>query len=144
MIGGWNGYQAMYRLHDERERYPAFRIPLMCVPASIDNNLPGSELAIGADTALNVIVEAIDRIKQSAAATRRSFVVETMGRYCGYLALMGGLAGGSGSGSTCMKRASRWLSSTVTSSGCGGRSPAAGRCSWPYATSGPTRSTPPT
>ena len=95
MIGGWNGYQAMYRLHDERDRYPAFRIPLMCVPASIDNNLPGSELAIGADTALNVIVEAIDRIKQSAAATRRSFVVETMGRYCGYLALMGGLAGGS-------------------------------------------------
>ena len=95
MIGGWNGYQAAHLLHQERERYPSFRIPIVCVPASIDNNLPGSELAIGADTALNVIVEAIDRIKLSASATRRSFVVETMGRYCGYLALMGGLAGGS-------------------------------------------------
>jgi 6-phosphofructokinase 1 len=95
MIGGWNGYQAAYLLHNERERYPSFRIPIVCLPASIDNNLPGAELAIGADTALNVIVEAIDRIKLSASATRRSFVVETMGRYCGYLALMGGLAGGS-------------------------------------------------
>ncbi|MFT4216548.1 MAG: 6-phosphofructokinase [Micropruina sp.] len=94
VIGGWNAYQSAHLLHNERERYPAFRIPIVCVPASIDNNLPGSELAIGADTALNVIVEAIDRIKLSASATKRSYVVETMGRYCGYLALMGGLAGG--------------------------------------------------
>ncbi|MBP8919879.1 MAG: 6-phosphofructokinase [Micropruina sp.] len=95
VIGGWNAYQAAHLLHSERDRYPAFRMPIVCVPASIDNNLPGSELAIGADTALNVIVEAIDRIKLSASATTRSHVVETMGRYCGYLALMGGLAGGS-------------------------------------------------
>ena len=94
VIGGWNAYQAAYLLHNERERYPSFRIPIVCIPASIDNNLPGSELAIGADTALNVIVEAIDRMKLSASATKRSFVVETMGRYCGYLALMGGLAAG--------------------------------------------------
>ena len=66
----------------------------MCVPATIDNNLPGSELAIGADTSLNVITEAIDRIKMSGSAAKRAFVVETMGRYCGYLTLMGGLAGG--------------------------------------------------
>ena len=95
MIGGWNGYQSVHRLYSERDRYPAFRIPMICIPASIDNNLPGSELAIGADTALNVIVEAIDRIKLSGSATQRCFVVETMGRYCGYLALMAGLAGGS-------------------------------------------------
>ncbi len=95
MIGGWNGYQAAHLLFQERERYPAFRIPIVCVPASIDNNLPGSEIAVGTDTALNVIVEAIDRMKLSASATRRAFVVETMGRYCGYLALMGGLAAGS-------------------------------------------------
>ncbi|MFT4293961.1 MAG: 6-phosphofructokinase [Micropruina sp.] len=94
VIGGWNAYQAAHLLYNERDRYPAFRIPIVCVPASIDNNLPGSELAIGTDTALNVIVEAIDRIKLSASATKRSYVVETMGRYCGYLALMGGLAGG--------------------------------------------------
>ncbi|AKT50712.1 6-phosphofructokinase [Arsenicicoccus sp. oral taxon 190] len=94
VIGGWNAYVGAQTLWQERDRYPAFRIPMVCVPASIDNNLPGSELAVGADTALNAIVDALDRIKQSASARRRCFVVETMGRYCGYLALMGGLAGG--------------------------------------------------
>jgi 6-phosphofructokinase 1 len=69
-------------------------MPMICLPASIDNNLPGSDLSIGADTALNVIVEALDRIKRSAMAARRCFVVEVMGRHCGYLALMSGMAGG--------------------------------------------------
>lgn len=95
VIGGWNAYQSAYLLHTESDRYPAFRIPIVCVPASIDNNLPGSELAIGTDTALNIGVEVVDRVKQSAAASTRCFVIETMGRYCGYLALMTGLAGGS-------------------------------------------------
>jgi 6-phosphofructokinase 1 len=94
MIGGWNGYQAVELMHREKERYPACGLPIVCVPASIDNNLPGSELAIGADTALNVVTEAVDRIKMSGSAAKRAFVVETMGRYCGYLALMGALAGG--------------------------------------------------
>ena len=94
IIGGFNAYLGADIIRQEQERYPAFRVPMVCVPASIDNNLPGSELAIGADTALNVIVEAIDRLKLSGSASTRSFVVETMGRYCGYLAMMGGLAGG--------------------------------------------------
>jgi 6-phosphofructokinase 1 len=94
IIGGWTAYKAAYNLYCERERYPAFKLPIICLPASIDNNLPGSELSIGADTALNAIVEALDRIKQSAMAARRGFVVEVMGRNCGYLALMGGLASG--------------------------------------------------
>ncbi len=94
MIGGWNGYQAADLMHREKDRFPACGLPIVCVPASIDNNLPGSELAIGADTALNVITEAVDRIKMSGSAAKRAFVVETMGRYCGYLALMGALAGG--------------------------------------------------
>ncbi|MBA3019962.1 6-phosphofructokinase [Propionicimonas sp.] len=94
MIGGWNGYEAAHLMHAEAERFPACGLPIACLPASIDNNLPGSELAIGADTALNVITEAIDRIKMSGAASRRAFVVETMGRHCGYLALMSALAGG--------------------------------------------------
>jgi len=51
-------------------------------------------LSIGSDTALNNIVDAVDKIKQSAVATRRCFVVEVSGRYCGYLALMSGLASG--------------------------------------------------
>ncbi|RME45549.1 MAG: 6-phosphofructokinase [Chloroflexi bacterium] len=94
MIGGWAGYQAAYELFSRRETFPAFNIPIICLPASIDNDLPGSELSIGADTALNNIVEAVDKIKQSAVASRRCFVVEVMGRYCGYLALMSGLATG--------------------------------------------------
>jgi 6-phosphofructokinase 1 len=64
------------------------------VPASINNNLPGAELAIGADTALNTIVEALDKIKHSSDSTRRAFIVEVMGRCCGYLAMMSGLASG--------------------------------------------------
>jgi 6-phosphofructokinase 1 len=64
------------------------------LPATIDNDLPGSELSIGADTALNSIMEAVDKIKQSAVAYRRCYVVEVMGRYCGYLAFMSGLATG--------------------------------------------------
>ena len=94
MIGGWGGYEAAYQLLRERENFPAFNIPIICLPATIDNNLPGSELSVGADTALNSIVEAVDKIKQSAVATKRAFVVEVMGRYCGYLALMSGLATG--------------------------------------------------
>lgn len=94
MIGGWDGYQGAYELFNQRDNFPAFNIPIVCLPATIDNDVPGSELTIGADTALNSIVEAVDKIKQSAVASRRCFVVEVMGRYCGYLALMSGLATG--------------------------------------------------
>ncbi len=94
VIGGWSAYQSAYRLASERKNYPSFNIPIVCLPASIDNDLPGSELSIGADTALNNIVEAVDKIKQTAVAYRRCFVVEVMGRYCGYLALLSGLATG--------------------------------------------------
>ncbi len=94
MIGGWAGYESAMRLYQERGNFPAFNIPIICLPASINNNLPGAELSVGADTALNNIVEAVDKIKQSAVAARRCFVVEVMGRYCGYLALMSALATG--------------------------------------------------
>jgi len=94
IIGGWPAYEAAYTLFQERENFPSFNIPMVCLPASINNNLPGSEFSIGADTALNNIVEAVDKIKQSAVASRRVFVVEVMGHYCGYLALMSALATG--------------------------------------------------
>lgn len=94
IIGGWNAYEAVYTLYTERPNFPAYNIPMVCLPASINNNLPGSELSIGADTALNSIINAVDKIKQSAVATRRCFVVEVMGHWCGYLALMSGLATG--------------------------------------------------
>ncbi|MCP3994945.1 MAG: 6-phosphofructokinase [bacterium] len=94
MIGGWAGYLIANQLKQESEQYPELDIPVVCLPAAINNDLPGSELAIGADTALNNIVADVDKIKQSAVASGRCFVVEVMGRDCGYLALMSGLATG--------------------------------------------------
>jgi 6-phosphofructokinase 1 len=64
------------------------------VASTIDNDLAGSEITIGVDTALNIALEAIDRLRVTAASHRRAFLVEVMGRKCGYLALMAGIAGG--------------------------------------------------
>jgi 6-phosphofructokinase 1 len=64
------------------------------VASTIDNDLLGSEITIGVDTALNIALEAIDRLKTTASSHRRAFLVEVMGRDCGYLALMSGIAGG--------------------------------------------------
>ena len=94
IIGGWNGYEAAYQLVKARNTFPSFSIPIVCVPATINNNVPAAEFSIGADTALNSITQVVDKIKQSAVASSRVFVVEVMGRYCGYLALMSALATG--------------------------------------------------
>jgi 6-phosphofructokinase 1 len=68
--------------------------PVVCLPATINNDLPGTEMTLGADTALNTIVVNVDKVKESAVASHRVYVVEVMGRDCGYLALMSGLATG--------------------------------------------------
>lgn len=64
------------------------------VASTIDNDLYGSEMTIGVDTALNIALEAIDRLKTTASSHQRAFLIEVMGRDCGYLALMSGIAGG--------------------------------------------------
>lgn len=69
-------------------------IQVVAAPGTIDNDIPFTHMAIGVDTALNIILEAIDRIRDTASALERAFLVETMGRECGYLALMAGIAGG--------------------------------------------------
>ena len=94
VIGGWAGYQSVLALYAQRSTFPAFNIPIICLPASINNNLPGADLSVGADTALNSIAWAVDKIKQSAVASQRTFVVEVMGHYCGYLSLMSAMATG--------------------------------------------------
>ncbi|MFN2200709.1 MAG: 6-phosphofructokinase [Caldilineaceae bacterium] len=94
IVGGLTGYNAAECLLAERDNFPAFKIPIVCVPASINNNLPSADHSIGADTSLNSITDVVDKIKQSAVASNRCFVVEVMGRYCGYLALMSALATG--------------------------------------------------
>ena len=69
-------------------------VPVVGIASTIDNDLYGSEVTIGVDTALNIALEAIDRLKVTASSHHRAFLVEVMGRDCGYLALMAGLAGG--------------------------------------------------
>ncbi|XP_043960711.1 ATP-dependent 6-phosphofructokinase, platelet type isoform X6 [Gambusia affinis] len=95
VIGGFEALECLLQLRDARSTFEEFCIPMCMLPATISNNVPGTELSIGADTALNAIVETCDRIKQSASGTkRRVFIIETMGGYCGYLATVGGLAAG--------------------------------------------------
>ena len=64
------------------------------VPSTIDNDLYGNDVSIGCDTAINITLEAIDRLRTTASSHHRAFAVETMGRNCGYIALMAGIAGG--------------------------------------------------
>lgn len=95
IIGGFEAFTAVLQLAEHREKYPEFCIPMVVLPATISNNVPGTDFTLGADTALNEITEICDRIRQSAQGTkRRVFIIETMGGYCGYLATMAGLAGG--------------------------------------------------
>lgn len=82
--GSLRGAQSLYHLG----------FPVMGVPATIDNDIPGTLMSIGVDTALNTALEAIDRIKDTASAHNRAFVVEVMGRDSGYLALMAAMASG--------------------------------------------------
>ncbi|KAF7213621.1 transcript variant X1 [Nothobranchius furzeri] len=95
VIGGFEALLSLLELSAARGKYDEFCVPMVMVPATVSNNVPGSDLSIGADTALNAITTTCDRIKQSASGTkRRVFIIETMGGYCGYLATVGGLAAG--------------------------------------------------
>uniref|UniRef100_A0A0N5A958 ATP-dependent 6-phosphofructokinase n=1 Tax=Syphacia muris TaxID=451379 RepID=A0A0N5A958_9BILA len=95
LIGGFEAYNACLMLSRAREEYPALQIPMVVIPATISNNLPGTSISLGSDTALNEICRMIDKIKQSATGTkRRVFIVETMGGYCGYLATLAAMASG--------------------------------------------------
>ncbi|XP_071553505.1 ATP-dependent 6-phosphofructokinase isoform X5 [Temnothorax nylanderi] len=95
IIGGFEGYQTSLTFFKARDKYEEFRIPIAMIPATISNNVPGTEFSLGCDTASNEITEICDRIRQSAQGTkRRVFIIETMGGFCGYLATIAGLAGG--------------------------------------------------
>lgn len=68
--------------------------PVVGVPACIDNDVNGTDMSLGVDTALNTILEAIDKLRDTASSHQRAFVIETMGRESGYLAVMAGIIGG--------------------------------------------------
>ncbi|TEU19981.1 MAG: 6-phosphofructokinase [Anaerolineales bacterium] len=87
VIGGNGSLTGALALHQHG-------FPVVGVPATIDNDVPGTGMAVGVDTALNTVLGAIDRIRDTASSHQRAFLIEVMGRNCGYLALMGGVAGG--------------------------------------------------
>ncbi len=68
--------------------------PCICIPGTIDNDINGTDFTIGFDTALNTIIEAIDKIRDTATSHERTYIIEVMGRDAGDLALWAGLAGG--------------------------------------------------
>ncbi|KAG7114277.1 ATP-dependent 6-phosphofructokinase like protein [Verticillium longisporum] len=95
LIGGFEAFHAVAQLRKARDQYPSLCIPMCLLPATISNNVPGSEYSLGSDTCLNELVNYCDKIKQSASATRRRvFVVETQGGKSGYIATLAGLSVG--------------------------------------------------
>ncbi|KAL2002167.1 hypothetical protein VTN02DRAFT_522 [Thermoascus thermophilus] len=95
VVGGFEAFTAVSQLRRARDKYPAFRIPLIVLPATISNNVPGTEYSLGSDTCLNTLITFCDAIRQSASSSRRRvFVVETQGGQSGYIATTAGLAVG--------------------------------------------------
>lgn len=88
VIGGDGSYRGAYAL------YKNWGIPTVGIPGTIDNDLWGTDLTIGFDTAINIAVEAIDRIRDTATSHERLFIIEVMGRTSGFIALYSGVAGG--------------------------------------------------
>ena len=87
VIGGDGSLRGALALHNQG-------FPVVGVPGSIDNDIWGTDMSIGVDTALNTIIEALDRIRDTATSHQRAFLIEVMGRNSGYLALMCGILGG--------------------------------------------------
>jgi 6-phosphofructokinase 1 len=88
VIGGDGSFRGATRFSEE------FNIPFIGMPGTIDNDISGTDYTIGYDTALNTLLEAVDKIKDTASSHGRIFFVETMGREAGLLALEGGIACG--------------------------------------------------
>ncbi|KAG9237640.1 phosphofructokinase-domain-containing protein [Amylocarpus encephaloides] len=95
LIGGFEAYQSLSQLRKAREQYSSLCIPMTLLPATISNNVPGTEYSLGSDTCLNELMSYCDKIKQSASASRRRvFVIETQGGRSGYIATLAGLSVG--------------------------------------------------
>jgi len=88
VIGGDGSFTGAKLFHEE------YGLPVVCVPATIDNDIAGTDWCIGFDTAVNNVVSAINKIRDTATSHERTFIVEVMGRHSGFIALQAGLAGG--------------------------------------------------
>ncbi|MGI9244926.1 MAG: 6-phosphofructokinase [Verrucomicrobiales bacterium] len=89
VVGGEGSFQGVESLHEVGSS-----IRCVGIPATIDNDVPGSRYSLGVDSALNVIRRSIDEIRDTAASFRRAFVIETMGRHSGYLAMVSAIVSG--------------------------------------------------
>lgn len=87
IIGGDGSLRGALALHN-------LKFPVIGIPASIDNDLDGTNMSIGVDTALNTILDSLDRVRDTASSHTRAFVIEVMGRNCGYLAIISSILGG--------------------------------------------------
>jgi 6-phosphofructokinase 1 len=88
VIGGDGSFMGAKLFQEE------YGLPVVCVPATIDNDIAGTDWCIGFDTAVNNVVSAINKIRDTATSHERTFIVEVMGRNSGFIALQAGLAGG--------------------------------------------------
>ncbi len=88
VVGGDGSFNALNQF------YADFGVPFAGIPATIDNDIAGTDYCLGVDTALNVIRQSVDSIRDTASSFSRAFVIETMGRHCGYLAMTSALATG--------------------------------------------------
>lgn len=87
VIGGDGSLRGALALHK-------MGVKVIGIPGSIDNDIWGTNMSIGTDTALNTILDALDRVRDTATSHQRAFIIEVMGRNCGYLALMASILGG--------------------------------------------------
>lgn len=95
IVGGFEAFVSLEQLESARAMYPAFRIPMVLIPATISNNVPGTEYSLGSDTCLNSLMQYCDVVKQSASATRdRTFVIDVQGGNSGYIATFAALSCG--------------------------------------------------
>lgn len=95
IVGGFESFTALHEMESERDNYPVFRMPMVVIPATVSNNVPGTEYSLGADTCLNQLTDYCDAVKQSASSSRRRvFVVEVQGGHSGYMASCCGLVTG--------------------------------------------------
>lgn len=95
IIGGFEAFKSLHELDVQKANYPIFEIPMVVVPATVSNNVPGSEYSLGSDTCLNQLVTYCDAVIQSASSSRRRvFVVEVQGGHSGYVASYCGLITG--------------------------------------------------
>ncbi|KAF2398304.1 6-phosphofructokinase [Trichodelitschia bisporula] len=95
IVGGFEAFTALSELRQARATHPQLKIPMVILPATVSNNVPGTEYSLGSDTCLNALIEFCDTCRQSASSSRRRvFVIETQGGESGYVATIAGLSMG--------------------------------------------------